>query len=176
MSIATGPLDDALFPQYSVDANEPAAVAQGDCPKLSCRILFAEDGPDNQRLIAFLLRKAGADVTVVDDGQKAVEHVIQEGEADGSFDLILMDMQMPVMDGYEATQKLRAMGYRGPIVALTAHAMKEDRQKCLDAGCDDYLAKPVDRHALLQQVSKYTAVPRSEESASLGCLISEHST
>lgn len=172
VTIAMLPLDDVQSSKQSTDVNELSATVEGDYPKLNCRVLLAEDGLDNQRLIKFLLRKAGAEVTVVENGKKAVEHAIHNGKTDGTFDLILMDMQMPVMDGYEATHKLRAMGYRGPILALTAHAMREDRQKCLDAGCDDYVTKPVDRRAMLQQVSKYTTGSRSKEPQ----LISGHSS
>jgi PAS domain S-box-containing protein len=117
--------------------------------KLDYRVLLAEDGPDNQRLIAFLLRKAGAQVTLAENGQIAVE-LAQDAQREGDpYRLILMDMQMPVMDGYQATRMLRASGYQGPIVALTAHAMSEDRQKCLEAGCNDYISKPVDPKTLI---------------------------
>ena len=117
-----------------------------------CRILLAEDGQDNQRLIAFLLRKAGANVEVAENGMVAAELALA---ADEPFDLILMDMQMPLKDGYQATRELRAAGYRGPIVALTAHAMKDDEQKCLATGCDAYLAKPIDRAKLLETVARF---------------------
>ena len=91
--------------------------------------------------MAYILRKAGAAVTVAENGQESLERVQSAGAI--SFDLILMDMQMPVMDGYEATRRLRAAGYRGPILALTAHAMADDEKKCLDAGCNGYIAKPI---------------------------------
>jgi signal transduction histidine kinase/ActR/RegA family two-component response regulator len=135
----------------------------GRCPtapfavtgRLSARVLLAEDGPDNQKLIVHLLRRAGADVVVVDDGASAVREA--QAAAARPFDVILMDIQMPVMDGLEATRTLRGGGYRRPIVALTAAALPSDRQACLDAGCDDLLTKPISRAALLQTVARHAA-------------------
>jgi CheY-like chemotaxis protein len=154
---------EAEIAKNTSDAGQEEVAVKDNPAELGCRILLAEDGVDNQRLIAFLLRRAGAEVTIVDDGQKAVEMARSRDSAENAFDLVLMDMQMPVMDGYEAARELRAKGYRRAIVALTAHAMKEDRQKALDAGCDDYLGKPIDQRALLQLVSKYAASAACKE-------------
>ncbi|MFT3685493.1 MAG: ATP-binding protein [Phycisphaerales bacterium] len=118
--------------------------------RLSGRVLLAEDGIDNQRLIATILRRAGADVTVVENGLQAIEAATNAARAGTPFGLIFMDMQMPVLDGYSAASRLRAEGYRGPIVALTAHAMASDRDRCIRAGCDDYMTKPVDRTLLTE--------------------------
>jgi PAS domain S-box-containing protein len=121
-------------------------------PALCGKVLLAEDGLDNQRLIGAHLRQAGIAVTLVGNGRAAVETALQQ-----SFDLVLMDVQMPEMDGTDATRMLRACGYRGPIVALTANVMKEDIQRYLDAGSDDVLAKPVDRERFYRVVAQHLA-------------------
>ena len=118
--------------------------------KFSGRILVAEDSPTNQMLIRLLLEQLGLDVTIAEDGQAAVDKAVSE-----SFDLIFMDIQMPKMNGYEATRALRAKEMKLPIVALTAHAMRGDRDRCISAGCDDYLTKPINRKVLLKTLGKY---------------------
>ncbi|NOY43314.1 MAG: PAS domain S-box protein [Planctomycetes bacterium] len=144
--------------QAAAKLNQPKADVNNK-PLEGRRILLAEDGPDNQRLISFLLKKAGAEVEVAENGRIAVEKI---NSADTPYHVILMDMQMPELDGYDATRQLRRENYTGPIIALTAHAMAEDRQKCLDAGCDDYATKPLDRPKLIAVVEKYCSMDRSE--------------
>jgi signal transduction histidine kinase/ActR/RegA family two-component response regulator len=130
-------------------APESAAVLTGK------RLLLAEDGPDNQRLISFVLTKAGAEVLVMENGKLALDAALAARNEGREFDCILMDMQMPVMSGYEATSELRKANYTGPIIALTAHAMEGDREKCIDAGCDDFANKPIDRVALINMVARF---------------------
>ena len=120
---------------------------------LPLSILLAEDGPDNQRLIRFLLEKAGANVELAENGQIAFEKLRSSMEASRPYDLVIMDMQMPVMDGYSATRAIRSLGYRRPILALTAHAMEGVEKQCLDAGCSHYLTKPIRRDVLLEALS-----------------------
>jgi len=162
VTIDTGPLEGVELldaPTEAVPVQRPPA-AQG-APRLIGRILLAEDGPDNQRLIAHILRKAGADVTIVGNGRQAVEAA---RNVYTPYNLILMDMQMPVQDGYSATRELRAGGYTHPIVALTAHAGPEDRAKCLGAGCDDFATKPIETARLLDKCLKWMR-PRSAKAA-----------
>lgn len=123
--------------------------------KLDGRILLAEDGPDNQRLIAFHLRKAGATVEIADNGIIALEMLSRAEAAGTPFDLLLTDIQMPEMDGYSLVSELRKQGNAVPIVALTAHAMQDDRIKCEKVGCDDFASKPIDRNQLVITCAKW---------------------
>ena len=132
----------------------------GESPRIDLsgvRILLAEDGVDNREILTAYLTGAGATVAVAENGREAVEQAIKADEAGQPFVAVLMDMQMPVMDGYSATSELRRRGYGGPIVALTANAMLEDRARCMSAGCDDYMSKPIDQRVLLSAIARFTS-------------------
>ncbi|MEO0483322.1 MAG: ATP-binding protein [Planctomycetota bacterium] len=126
-------------------------------------ILLAEDSADNQLLLKHFLTRAGFRVTVAQDGAQALDLALAAMRDGTPFDLVLMDMQMPEMDGPEATRRLRKAGYTKPIVALTANAMATDRDRCLQAGCDDHLTKPIDRELLIESASEWIARGRTSE-------------
>ncbi len=133
------------------------AEAPNDCREAlpPARVLLVEDGDINQRLIATVLKQAGiARVDLADNGEVGVEKV-----RTGRYDLVLLDMQMPVLDGYGAARQIREAGFDVPIIALTAHAMSGDREKCLAAGCNDYLSKPIEIDALLDIVRRWLTAP-----------------
>jgi CheY-like chemotaxis protein len=140
------------LPSSPPGASEPST--------LSARILVVEDVELNQRLLAAVLRRAGATVDLAEDGKQGVAFALEEARRGAPHDLVLMDMQMPVMDGYEAARALRSAGYTRPIIALTAHAMSTDRDKCLAAGCTDYETKPIQRERLLATCRRLLATER----------------
>ena len=163
-TVDPGSLDGVIY-RNSLPAPETFAAiatvapASTSTPLRGLHILLAEDGPDNQRLISFHLRKAGAQVSIADNGKQAVDACTTPD----AFHLILMDMQMPEMDGYTATRALRSAGCAVPIIALTAHAMSGDRERCLSAGCNGYLTKPIDKTKLILACIEHTqhAAPRA---------------
>ena len=127
-------------------------VDRGEIPSLQGNVLLAEDNPDNQRLISMYVKNTGADIVVVSNGEEAVEQAVAH-----SFDLILMDMQMPVMGGAEAVKWLRDTGNQVPIAMLTANAMKEEKDRCINLGANSFLTKPIDKHAFYAVLSEYLA-------------------
>ncbi len=149
-----------LTKEATVVSERPVVSAPVAKPSLSGRILLAEDVPANQKLISFLLQKNGAEVEVVENGRLAVDRALAAQQAGTPFDLILMDIQMPVMDGYSATSALREAGYGGRIVALTAHATEDDRQRCLDSGFDGFATKPIQKEQLIATCREHMAPTR----------------
>ena len=117
------------------------------------KVLVAEDSPEILKILTFHLKRAGLNIDTATNGRIAIDQALSK-----HYDLIVMDMQMPELDGYGAARALRRSGYTGPILALTAHAMREDREKCLEAGCTSYLSKPVSPKALIDEVGRLVAV------------------
>ena len=154
--------DDAAAGDLNRPAGPPggSGTATAGLTKLPrCRILVADDGEANRKLLDRALRRAGADVVCVPDGRAAVDAVFPTGDSTGGptgdpFDAVLMDVQMPVLDGLGATRELRRLGYAGPVLAVTAQALAGDRERCRDAGCTDHVPKPLDLRALLATLAE----------------------
>jgi CheY-like chemotaxis protein len=121
------------------------------------RILVADDCPAHLRFVAEILQSAGAEVVLAENGQALVDLAVAATQAGTTFNLILTDIQMPVMDGCEATRQLRKMGHTEPIIALTASPVTDGWPKCLDCGCDDFMTKPLDPSTFAAVIAKYLA-------------------
>ena len=159
LRIATGDLQGVeMLEQSPQTAGADVIEAKaGEWNLKGRRVLVVDDGVTNRKLIRLLLERAGAKVRDAENGQAAVDMAKQL-----AFDAILMDMQMPVMDGYSATRALRNDGFTRPIIALTAHAMKGDREKCEQAGCSGYVSKPINVEELMRTVTDCFASPVGE--------------
>ena len=168
-SVPTGEVADSDWlrspEELSTVRPAPERADPSSDAKLEGYVLLAEDGRDNQKLVKFHLERAGARVAVADNGQMAIEAVQAANAAGTPFDLVLMDMQMPELDGYAATRALRHLDFARPVVALTAHAMAGDRERCLAAGCNDYLTKPIDRSRLIETCARHLAAVRLDNAA-----------
>jgi CheY-like chemotaxis protein len=149
--------------------DEVVARVQGDAKhdiaSLTGRVLIAEDAADIRRVLAAYLRPTNVDVHTVGNGETAVAEAMAAWRSGKPYDLILMDVQMPQTDGVAATTALRSQGYTGRIVALTANAMERDRTRCIAAGCDAFLTKPIRRDDFLNAVRMYLA---AKETAGAG--------
>ncbi|HXZ84150.1 MAG TPA: ATP-binding protein [Myxococcota bacterium] len=137
-------------------ADAPALASEPAPPRvLRGRVLVAEDGSDNRRLLVHLLERWGLDIELAENGSEALERIDKCALRGEPVELVLMDMQMPLVDGYEATRQLRARGSRVPVIAITAHAMEGAREACLAAGCDEFVTKPIDRAQLRALVASF---------------------
>jgi CheY-like chemotaxis protein len=174
--IGTGPIDSDIgildirqFGEHSGKAEIETSSAKKFRFDAS-RILLVDDGEANRQLVQLVLQRNGLLVETAVNGQEAVDKA-----AISDYDVILMDMQMPVMDGYAATSLLRERGLETPIVALTANAMRGDEEKCLDAGCNDFLSKPIEIDKLVELLADLLDAPeRSDEE--LGALLETPAT
>jgi PAS domain S-box-containing protein len=151
LSIDAGPAEAIEFidPFIEGSSKSTASTAPAVVRLKPARILVVEDGTSNQKLITIVLQRAGVSVELANNGQIGFEKALA-----GQFDVILMDMQMPVMDGFTATRRLREEGCKLPIIALTANAMKGEEEKCRAAGCSGYLSKPIDVDLLLRTLAE----------------------
>jgi CheY-like chemotaxis protein len=135
---------------------EKEAVQYGPISKIAqgLRVLVVEDNPDQRFILATYLRAVNAQVVSAENGIEALDQIDKK-----TFDLILMDLQMPKMDGHQAVKKIRELGYRMPVVALTAHAMVDEQEECLSNGFNLHLSKPIDRELLLRSISMLMSHP-----------------
>jgi signal transduction histidine kinase/CheY-like chemotaxis protein len=164
MSAASDPLSEYLQSHPSADShgNTGSTDDIAALPLAGIDVLIAEDGVDNARLWRHHLEQAGAEVWQASNGREAVGLVraADMGVLERPFDIVLMDMEMPIMDGVEATQQLRSEGFRMPIVGLTAHSDVATRTKLLDAGCNDCATKPISRAGLTRLILAHVRVDR----------------
>ncbi|MBN1236942.1 MAG: response regulator [Gammaproteobacteria bacterium] len=155
LTIAAGDLSQVQLFNPSNRAYAPATWRE-DVRSLDCNVLVVDDRRDMRYLAQHMLEEAGAQVALASDGRDALHQVERAAARGKPFDAVILDMQMPVLDGYAAARELRRRGFDRPIIALTANAMREDEKKCLENGCDDYLSKPLARATLVNTLAYYT--------------------
>lgn len=161
LTIPTGPLEGVKLIDGNAVANQPSKQNNIIASKKSytnARVLLAEDNKDNQRYISTLLQSIGLQFSIAENGQEAVRMALED-----NFDLILMDMQMPILNGLDATKELKAKNHNKPIIALTANYSSPDIETYIKAGCTEHLAKPIERQIFFETIAKYLSADSSDE-------------
>ncbi|MBT3221106.1 MAG: response regulator, partial [Proteobacteria bacterium] len=152
--LEVGPIEDSQIQATDDLATAVAAIEGREATELDCRVLIAEDNKMNRMLLERILTKEGARVETAENGREAVEKATAAQIAGTPYDLVLMDVMMPILDGLSATTELRNQGCEVPIIALTADALDGSRERCLSAGCDDFAAKPINNKILVQTINR----------------------
>jgi PAS domain S-box-containing protein len=155
VAISTGPLEEV--PLIDPQQHAAAEVQNGHATRerLDCRVLIVDDQPEVRYLVQNAIKEFGGETILASNGHEALEAIEHAERTGRTINVVIMDMQMPVMDGYQATSKLRSSGCRAQIIAVTAHAMQGDRERCLDVGCDEYVSKPIDFRKLMTLIRRY---------------------
>ena len=158
--LPTGPLENTKLIRNQQELPVAKDLIKSNKPtsRLTGSVLLAEDSKDIQQLLSVYIRKLGLELDIVENGAQAVERAVNN-----NYDIVLMDMRMPIMDGMTAVSTLRELGYKQPIIALTANTMKKDQEQCLQAGCDEFLSKPVVREDLASAFARYLNNKENEE-------------
>lgn len=162
LEVPTGDISNVSIEHLDLKTQLPTETNVDEPIEIDCRVLVVDDRPDMRYLAQYFLEDAGATVETANDGSQAID-LVKKAEAEQPFDILIIDMQMPVVDGYTAVAEIRAAGIEIPIVALTAAAMRGDADRCLAAGCDSYLSKPLDRVLLLKTVISLTESQSREQ-------------
>lgn len=156
-TIATGQVNpsEMVIPDHQAAKKVDKKTSQS--VRLSCNALVVDDSPDIRHLATHFLKKYGAAVEQAEDGEDALAHVVEAFDGQKTVpDIVILDMQMPRLDGFQTASQLREIGFKNPIVALTADAMQGDMEHCLKSGCNAYLSKPIDARALIETVDRFT--------------------
>jgi signal transduction histidine kinase/CheY-like chemotaxis protein len=151
---------DGAAEGHGAQGTVPAELRAASPSSARGRVLLAEDTPDSRMLMSLLISELGYAVVAAENGRVAVDRALDAWRAGTPFDVVLMDIQMPELDGYGATAELRDAGYEAPIIAVTAHAMGGSRERCLEAGCDDFLTKPINCDELAEIFRTYMEKPQ----------------
>lgn len=164
VAISTGPLDNVPLVDPQPRASSESSNGDAERDAFNCRVLVVDDQPEVRYLVQNAIKEMGGEAVLATNGHEALEALEHAARSGRAIQVVIMDMQMPVMDGYQAASRLRKIGCQTPIIAVTAHAMQGDRERCLEVGCDEYVTKPIDFRKLLTLVRRFASGQRERQS------------